>query len=251
LFTFPIWYGKDNEQIKNSSKKAERYLNSAISFFPDSAILWFNYLNMLYNLGEKEAFYDITKRFLELMKNEGKNSITISTLPDVFSYTLFLHYTYFKSHIDLAWLKYLEDIDSLKGEIFKTLLSQVYVLLSDSALQEGDLNSAENFLSYAISNFPKLSELYFMMGKIKFEKKEYSDSANFYIRGYELNPLDIFNWIGILLALSYAGKKDLFKRVWDEMNIMVSRIYLWNGGEIQFADQKIEINPVSKIIEML
>jgi tetratricopeptide (TPR) repeat protein len=162
-----------------------------------------------------------------------------------------LHYTYFKSHIDLAWLKYLEDIDSLKGEIFKTLLSQVYVLLSDSALQEGDLNSAENFLSYAISNFPNLSDLYFMMGKIKFEKKEYSDSANFYIRGYELNPLNFFKWPEVLLALSYAGKNDLFKRVWAEMNIMASRIYFWNGVEIQFEDQKIEINPVSKIIEML
>jgi tetratricopeptide (TPR) repeat protein len=251
LFTFPIWHGKDNEQIKNSSKKAERYLNSAISFFPDSAILWFNYLNMLYNLGEKEGFYDITKRFLELMKNEGKNSITISTLPDVFSYTLFMHYTYFRSYIDLAWLKYLDDIDSLKGEIFKTLLSQVYVLLSDSALQEGDLNSAENFLSYAVSNFPEFADLHFMMGRIKFEKKEYSDSVNFYIRGYELDPLNFFKWTEVLLSLSYAGKNDLFKRVWAEMNIMASRIYFWNGGEIQVADQKIIINPVSKIIEML
>jgi tetratricopeptide (TPR) repeat protein len=206
---------------------------------------------MLYNLGEKEGFYDITKRFLELMKNEGKNSITISTLPDVFSYTLFMHYTYFRSYIDLAWLKYLDDIDSLKGEIFKTLLSQVYVLLSDSALQEGDLNSAENFLSYAISNFPKLSDLYFMMGKIKFEKKEYSDSSNFYIRGYELNPLNFFKWAEVLLALSYAGKNDLFKRVWAEMNIMASRIYFLNGAEIQVGNQKIIINPVSKIIEML
>jgi hypothetical protein len=32
---------------------------------------------------------------------------------------------------------------------------------------------------------------------------------------------------------------------------MASRIYFWNGGEIQVADQKIIINPVSKIIEML
>jgi tetratricopeptide (TPR) repeat protein len=206
---------------------------------------------MLYNLGEKEGFYDITKRFLELMKNEGKNSITISTLPDVFSYTLFMHYTYFKSYIDLAWLKYLEDIDTLKGEIFKTLLSQVYVLLSQYAFEEGNLNSAENFLSYAVSNFPEFADLLFMMWRIKFEKKEYSDSVNFYIRGYELDPLNFFKWTEVLLSLSYAGKNDLFKRFWAEMNIMASRIYFWNGGEIQVADQKIIINPVSKIIEML
>jgi tetratricopeptide (TPR) repeat protein len=251
LFTFSIRHAKDKEQVKSFSQKAERYLNSAISFFPDSVILWFNYLNMLYNLGEKEAFYDITKRFLELMKNEGKNSITISTLPDVFSYTLFMHYIYFRSYIDLAWLKYLDDIDSLKGEIFKTLLSQVYVLLSQYAFEEGNLNSAENFLSYAVSNFPEFADLHFMMGRIKFEKKEYSDSANFYIRGYELDPLNFFKWTEVLLSLSYAGKNDLFKRVWAEMNIMASRIYFWNGGEIQVADQKIIINPVSKIIEML
>jgi hypothetical protein len=251
LFTFSIRHAEDKEQVKSFSQKAERYLNSAISFFPDSAILWFNYLNMLYNLGEKEAFYDITKRFLELMKNEGKNSITISTLPDVFSYTLFLHYTYFKSYIDLAWLRYLEDIDTLKGEIFKTLLSQVYVLLSQYAFEEGNLNSAENFLSYAVSNFPEFADLHFMMGRIKFEKKEYSDSANFYIRGYELDPLNFFKWTDVLLALSYAGKNDLFKRVWAEMNIMASRIYFWNGAEVQVANQKIKINPVSKIIEML
>jgi tetratricopeptide (TPR) repeat protein len=251
LFTFSIRHAEDKEQVKSFSQKAERYLNSAISFFPDSAILWFNYLNMLYNLGEKEAFYDITKRFLELMKNEGKNSITISTLPDVFSYTLFMHYTYFKSYIDLAWLRYLEDIDTLKGEIFKTLLSQVYVLLSQYAFEEGNLNSAENFLSYAVSNFPEFADLHFMMGRIKFEKKEYSDSANFYIRGYELDPLNFFKWTEVLLALSYAGKNDLFKRVWAEMNIMASRIYFWNGAEIQVANQKIKINPVSKILEML
>jgi hypothetical protein len=251
LFTFSIRHAEDKEQVKSFSQKAERYLNSAISFFPDSAILWFNYLNMLYNLGEKEAFYDITKRFLELMKNEGKNSITISTLPDVFSYTLFMHYTYFKSYIDLAWLRYLEDIDSLKKEIFKTLLSQVYVLLSQYAFEEGNLNSAENFLSYAVSNFPEFADLHFMMGRIKFEKKEYSYSVNFYIRGYELDPLNFFKWTEVLLSLSYAGKNDLFKRVWAEMNIMASRIYFWNGAEIQVANQKIKINPVSKIIEML
>jgi hypothetical protein len=32
---------------------------------------------------------------------------------------------------------------------------------------------------------------------------------------------------------------------------MASRIYFLNGAEIQVADQKIIINPVSKIIEML
>ncbi len=251
LFTFSIRHAEDKEEIKRFSQKAERYLNSAISFFPNSAILWFNYLHMIYNFGEKGNFYDVAKSFLELMKNEGKNSITISDLPDVFSFTLFMHYTYFKSYIDLAWLKYLEDIDSLKGEIFKTLLSQVYVLLSQYALEEGNLDSAENFLSYAISNFPNLADLYFMMGKIKFEKKEYSDSANYYIRGYELDPLNFFKWLEVLLALSHAGKNDLFKRVWAEMNIMASRIFFWNGAEIQVGNQKIKINPVSKILEML
>ncbi len=251
LLTFSIRHAKDNESIRSLFQRAERYLNSAISFFPDSAVLWFNYLHMLYNLGEKEAFYDITKKFLEITKSNGKKSITVSTFPEIFSYTLFMHYTYFKSYIDLMWLKYLDDVNSLREEIFKTLLSHTYVLLSRYAFQDGDLDSAENFLSYPISNFPKFADLYFMMGKIKFEKKEYSDSANYYIRGYELDPINFFKWLEILFALSYAGKKDLFKRIWAEMNIMARRIFFWNGAEIQVGNQKIKINPVSKILEML
>ena len=232
-------------------KKSSRYILSALSFEPNSAVLWYNLSFLNYSFGMRDDFLNSALRFLKILDKEGENAIYISGFPDVFSFTAFSHYTYLKSYADYLWLSFIEDVGELKRGLAKVLQTQIFIFLANDAIAFGDLRSAEKFCSFAITNFPGCPDFYFLMGKIKLMQRNFFESASAYLKGYELDPVNYSKWAEILLSLLLSQQKQKFHEVLGEIKTIAKRLYVQNGAKIEISgiDEDIYIKPVSKIFD--
>lgn len=253
-FLYLISAIKIDTDKKRYLEKSIRYLNSALAFNPRSLIVWYNHAMLNYSMGNRRDFQlscsNFFKSLNELPYDESMKEV--KGYPEISFPFVFSQYTTFKSYIDMVWFQNFEKTDVLRRETAKTLLAQVAVFLANFALENQDHAEAEKFCLLALGLFPNLSELYYLLGKIKMSTGEFKESVRAYLRAYELNPLFFTKWPEILSALLLAGDKQKLEEVLQEMTIMSKRLYVFNGSTINFStaehQHKIAIRSIHDLI---
>ncbi len=244
LFFSSAFKAENVELRRKYVQNAIRYMNSALALNPKFSIYWYNLAYLLYSAGDNKGFLTASQQFLK-----SPLPREIDGFPNFFCPIIFSHYDYIKSYIDYVWIEHISDIERIRLEISKALISRIFVLLSNFSLENGDLKQAEDFAMEALKNFPEISDIYFLLGRIKFQKNEYKDSAKFYLKGYELNIFDFTKWGEIAMALALANMQDELKSFLNEIRFISKRIYFHNGGEFTMGNTKVRIKPVFEIFQ--
>ncbi len=248
IYFFSIVRMSDEKKKGVYVDKAQKYLMSALSIQPTSSLYWYNLIFTYHSLRRKDDFLFSVRKFFELINSADHGLNNVRGLPSPFCPLPFMHYNYLKTYIDKVWIDNFSDTDLIRRNMGRALLGQVYIFVSNFFIEENILDHAENYCLKALSLFPELSDIYFLLGKIKFLKKEFSESARAYIKGYELDPIFFGKWPEIISALASAGMKDELQKIQEEMKIMAKRMYVFNGFELEAFGQKIRVKSIEELV---
>lgn len=235
-------------------KKATRYINSALAFYPSSVIIWFNSVILNYSIGDKASFLRSAKMCLKLISERNISDIMgeVSGFPEPNFPFLFLHYDYFKREIELIWHRHFDNTEKLREEILKVISSALYFSLGKEALANGDFKDAENFFLEVIRRIPDFADAYYGIGVAKLNGKEFMDSARVMLKAYELDPLNVFEWGNVIAALSLSGSREKLRKILQEMHTIASRLYIMRGMDIKLTGKmRIRIKSVDELLSEL
>ena len=244
----------DMKALDELIKKATRYINSALAFYPSSVIIWFNSVILSYSIRDRASFLRSAKMCLKLISEQNISDIMgdVSGFPEPNFPFLFLHYDYFKREIELIWHRYFDNTEKLREEILKVISSALYFSLGKEALANGDFKEAENFFLEVIRRIPDFADAYYGMGIAKFNRKEFVDSARVMLKAYELDPLNVFEWGNVIAALSLSRNREKLERIFQEMNTIASRLYITSGMNIKLTGKaSIRIKSVNELVSEL
>ncbi|MCX7733542.1 MAG: glycosyltransferase [bacterium] len=219
------------EKAKEFIEKSIHYMKSALYLEQRSLLYWHNLVFLSNSLDDEEAFRISVSNFFRVLGSlpYQESMKEISGYPEPFCPLIFSVYDSFRVYIESVWSKNFDDTETIRKEIARTLVARIYYLLSDFALRRGDLNKARDFCYQVYNIFPSFIEILYKIGRVELECKNFLASSQAYLKAFESDPFFSHEWDNILKSLEMVGDKEKLSQVYDEMEKMSERLYLFNG----------------------